>query len=251
MIDEKVAIVTGSSSGIGLATAKRFVKDGYKVVLNSRSESDLEKAAGEIGNDRTLIAAGDVSNTDDVERIIAQTVNTFGRIDVLVNNAGVAMFAPIDELSYEDWNKQIAINASGPFYMIKNALPHLEKTQGCIVNVSSVSGLGGDWGGFGYNASKGAVSLMTKALALDLPARGVRINAVAPSLTDTDMTEFVMANAQTIEKFSERIPMGRAAQSEEVADVIAFLASDDARFVNGVILPVDGGLKASNGQPKI
>jgi meso-butanediol dehydrogenase/(S,S)-butanediol dehydrogenase/diacetyl reductase len=183
--------------------------------------------------------------------LIHQTIQRFGRIDVLVNNAAIAVFEPIDEISLEDWNTQIAINVNGPFMAIKYALAHLEQTGGAIVNVSSVSGLGGDWGGFAYNTTKGALNLMTKGLALDLASKGVRINAVAPSLTKTDMSEFVWQKDEIMRKFNERQPMGRAAEAEEVADVIFFLASDEARFVNGAILTVDGGLNASNGQPKI
>ncbi|MBB3206773.1 NAD(P)-dependent dehydrogenase (short-subunit alcohol dehydrogenase family) [Rhodopirellula rubra] len=157
----------------------------------------------------------------------------------------------LDQVSASDWDQQMAINAKGPFLVTKAALPHLEDTKGAIINVSSVSGIGGDWGAFAYDASKGAVTLMTKALALDFAPKGVRINAVAPSLTDTDMAEFAMKDDETVSAFKNRIAMGRAGTPEEVADVIVFLASDDARFVTGTIIPVDGGLSASNGQPKI
>ena len=135
---------------------------------------------------------------------------------------------------------------SGP---IREALPHLLKTRGSIVNVSSASGLGGDWGGSGYNAAKGAVSNLTRSLALEYAARGVRVNAVAPSLTTTDATAELLKSEAVMSTFRGRLPMGRPATPDEVAAVISFLASDDASFVNGVILPVDGGLAASNGQP--
>ena len=154
-------------------------------------------------------------------------------------------------MSREGWDKQININAGGVFNMITAAIDALKDSRGSIVNVSSVSGIGGDWGLFGYNASKGAVNLLTKSLALDMGKVGVRVNAVAPSLTKTDMTGFVMENEKVMDAFKKRIPMGRYAEPEEVADVIAFLASHDARFVNGVILPVDGGVNASNGQPNL
>ena len=251
MSDQKVVIITGAGSGMGAATAKRFAKDGYKVVLNGRTKSKLQSVADEIGSDHVLMIAGDISNPEDAANIVEQTIDTYGRLDVLVNNAAIAIFSKIEDLSLDDWNKQLSINTTGPFLMIKNAINHLEKTKGSIVNVSSVSGLGGDWNGFAYDATKGAINMMTQALALDFAAKGVRVNAVAPSLTDTDMTASITQNPEMLEKFQTRIAMKRAGQPEEVADVIAFLASQDARFVTGTILPVDGGLSASNGQPNM
>ncbi len=251
MNNKKVVIVTGAGSGIGAATAKRFANDGFNVVLNGRNERKLQDIADAIGSENTLVLQGDVSSEADVDTLIAQTLKTYQRLDVVVNNAGVFVGGTIDQVSASDWDQQMAINAKGPFLVTKAALPHLEDTKGAIINVSSVSGIGGDWGAFAYDASKGAVTLMTKALALDFAPKGVRINAVAPSLTDTDMAEFAMKNDEIVSAFKNRIAMGRAGKSEEVADVIAFLASDDARFVTGTIIPVDGGLSASNGQPKI
>ncbi|MEO1205471.1 MAG: SDR family oxidoreductase [Pseudomonadota bacterium] len=251
MSKKKVVIVTGAGSGIGAATAKRFASDGFAVVLNGRTESKLQKVKDDIGGGDVLVQPGDVSKPEDVTALIEATIKAWGRIDVLVNNAAIAIFEPIDEISLEDWNRQIGINVNGPFLVTKAALPHLEKAKGAIVNVSSVSGLGGDWGGFAYNTTKGALNLMTKGLALDLAPRGIRINAVAPSLTITEMSEFVVGNDEIMREFNKRLPMQRAGTSEEVADVIAFLSSNDARFVNGAILTVDGGLNASNGQPKI
>lgn len=251
MTNQNVVIVTGASSGIGAATAKRFARDGYRVVLNSRSSDDLKAIASEIGSESTLICPGDVSKPEDVEALIQTTVEKFGQINTLVNNAGVATFGDIEEMSVEEWDKVMAVDARGPFLTIRAALPHLEKAKGAIVNVSSVSGIGGDWRGFVYNAAKGALSNMTRAMALDLATKGVRINAVAPSLTKTEMATGVLENQSVMAEFEKRLPMQRPAEPEEIADVIAFLASDDARFVNGVILPVDGGLSASNGQPRL
>ena len=252
MSDKKVVLITGAGSGIGAATAKRFHRDGYKVVLTGRTRSKLENIANNINApEDILVHTADVSVEKDVEDLIQGTIEKFQRLDVLINNAGIAVMGKVDEVSLEDWNKQMLINAGGMFLMIKHALPYLEKTTGAVVNTSSVSGLGGDWGMFAYNATKGAVSNLTRALALDFGKKGLRINAVAPSLTHTDMAQGVIDNSELLEKFKERIPMGRPAEPEEIADVIAFLASDDARFVNGVVLPVDGGLHASNGQPPI
>lgn len=251
MTHPKVAIITGAGSGIGAATAKRFAKDGYAVVLNGRTKEKLEKIAAEIDSENVLIQSGDVSKEQDVKDLIENTIKEFSQIDTLVNNAAIAKFETIENLSLEDWNKQLSINVSGPFLVTKYALPHLKKTKGSIINVSSVSGIGGDWGGFAYNTTKGALNLMTKGLALDLGSQGVRINAVAPSLTRTDMAEFVLQDENTMKKFKSRNPMKRAAEPEEIASAIAFLASDDAAFVNGAILTTDGGVTASNGQPNM
>ena len=141
------------------------------------------------------------------------------------------------------------INVTGIFNTSTEALPHLKETNGSIVNTSSVSGIGGDWQMFGYNTSKGAVSNMTRAMALDLGKHGVRVNAVAPSVTKTQMSEGLREDDDKLAMVKNRIPMKRPAEPEEVASVIAFLAGPDAGFVSGVILPVDGGLSASNGQP--
>ena len=181
---------------------------------------------------------------------MAAAVGRFGRLDVLVNNAGVAPTGPFLEASVEDWRKVMAIDVDGVFYCIRAALPHLLTAKGSIVNVSSVSGLGGDWNMSFYNAAKGAVTNLTRSLALELGDKGVRVNAVNPSLTFTDLTQDMKDDDGLMAKFADRIPMGRGAEPEEIADVIAFLASHDARFVTGVNLPVDGGLSASNGQPR-
>lgn len=145
----------------------------------------------------------------------------------------------------------MAIDVDGVFFCIRAALPRLLGTKANIVNVSSVSGIGGDWNMSAYNAAKGAVTNLTRSLAMELGARGVRVNAVNPSLTFTEMTNEMKDDQALMAKFAERIPLGRGAEAAEVADVIAFLAGHDARFVTGVNLPVDGGLSASNGQPKV
>ena len=251
MSDAPTVIITGAGSGIGAATAKRFARDGYNTVLNGRTREKLESIASEIEGDRVKIVAGDVSKVEDVDALVAETLDAFGRLDVLVNNAGIARGGRPGKLSRDDFQKMQDINVGGIFNTVTAALPHLKKSKGSIVNVSSVSGLGGDWGMFGYNTSKGGVSLMTKGMALDLAGEGVCVNAVAPSLTRTDMADGIMDDDGLLERFLHRIPMGRPGEPEDVADVIAFLASRDARFVTGVVLPVDGGVSASNGQPQL
>jgi len=245
----KTVLITGAGSGIGEATAVRFAKEGANVVLVGRTREKLERVATRLEADRTLVIAADVSDKHDVERVVRETLARFNGIDTLVNNAGVAADARIPDASDEDWRRVMSIDVDGVFYTCRAVIPELIKTRGSVVNVSSVSGLGGDWGMGIYNAAKGAVTNLTRAMAMDHGQDGVRINAVCPSLTRTDLTEDMFENKALIAKFEERIPLGRAAEPEEIADVIAFLASDDARFVTGVNLPVDGGLSASNGQP--
>jgi meso-butanediol dehydrogenase/(S,S)-butanediol dehydrogenase/diacetyl reductase len=248
---DKVVIVTGAGSGMGAATVKRFAREGARVVLVGRSADKLEAVAAGLQPGQKLVYPADVSDWEQVQALVAKTVEYFGQLDVLVNNAGVAPSGKVTEASIDDWHKVFAIDVDGVFYGCRAAMPHLIKSRGCIVNVSSVSGLGGDWGMSFYNAAKGAVSNFTRALALDHGADGVRVNAVNPSLTRSELTEDMFGNEKIMAKFAERIPLGRAAEPEEVADVIAFLASHDARFITGVNLPVDGGLSASNGQPPL
>lgn len=245
----KVAIVTGAGSGIGEATAKRLASEGASVVLAGRTRAKLDRVSATLPEGKTLVRVTDVSLLQDVEGLVRDTLQKFGRLDVLVNNAGVAPEGKITEATIDDWRQVMAIDLDGVFYGCRVAIPELIKTKGTIINVSSVSGLGGDWGLSFYNAAKGAVTNFTRALAMDHGGDGVRVNAVCPSLTRSCLTEDIFQDQGLLAKFKERIPLGRGAEPEEVADVIAFLASHDARFVNGVNLPVDGGLTASNGQP--
>ena len=245
----KVVIVTGAGSGIGAATARRFLGEGALVALNGRRENKLHETLAGFAPDKALVHPGDVSDEAYVKRLVEDTVDRFGKLDVLVNNAGMAIFGPFEQTTTAVWRKTMGTDLDGVYFGTREALPHLLKTKGCIVNLSSASGLGGDWGMSAYNAAKGAVTNFTRALALEYGSRGVRINAVAPSLTSTEATVDLEKIEAVNAAFVDRLPIGRAATPDEIASVIAFLASDDARFVNGVILPVDGGVSASNGQP--
>ncbi|MEL6830951.1 MAG: SDR family oxidoreductase, partial [Pseudomonadota bacterium] len=158
MSDTPTVIVTGAGSGIGAATAKRFAADGWNVTLNGRRRNKLEEVVADLPKDQVLIVDGDVSETETNDRLVAETVERFGRIDCLVNNAGIARVAPLGDLSREDFEAMMTINVTGIFSLCTAALPELRKSKGSIVNVTSVSGLGGDWFMFGYNTSKGAVS---------------------------------------------------------------------------------------------
>ena len=242
-----VAVVTGAGSGIGRATAVRLAADGYRVALAGRRESALQQTAGLIGASGALVMACDVTDAEAVGAMVSGTVQAFGRIDVVVNNAGISRSAAFHHVTMTEWREVMATDVESIVLVTQAAMPFLLERGGSIVNVASVAGLGGDPGMTAYNAAKGAVVNLTRSLAVEFAARGVRVNAVAPSLTSTDATADIPA--EDVAEFLRRIPMGRAAEPAEVADVIAFLAGPDARFVTGVVLPIDGGLRASSGQP--
>lgn len=244
----KTVLVTGATSGIGRATARRFADEGANVVVLDLDRKDLEVASAELPQDRLLLQIGDTSKKETAVAAVKAAVDRFGGLDVLINNAGIVIQGDITDTSEEDFDRVLAVNVGGYFHMAKAAMPELVKTKGSIVMTSSVSGLGGDWGLFAYNTSKGAVSNMVRAMAIDAGKDGVRVNAVNPSLTDSAMITGIKADPEVLAKFMERMPLRAIAQPEDIAAVMAFLASDDARFVTGVNLPVDGGMSASNGQ---
>ena len=248
----KVVIVTGAGSGIGAATAHRFGREGATVVVTGRTREKLEKTVADAPEGGTYVTwTVDTSDEQAVSDLVDGVAREYGRLDTLVNNAAVARPGTVEDVDAATWREVMATDVDGVFYASRAALPHLREVGGSIVNVGSVSGLGGDWGMAAYNAAKGAVVNLTNAMALDHGAEGVRVNAVHPSLTATEMSEGIRSDDSNLEAFRARIPMGRPAEPAEVADVIAFLASHDARFVTGAHIPVDGGLGASNGQPNM
>jgi meso-butanediol dehydrogenase/(S,S)-butanediol dehydrogenase/diacetyl reductase len=247
----KVILVTGAASGIGEAAARRFGREGARLVLADRNADGLRAVAETIEAADTLMHVADLSLADQCQGLIEAAIARFGRLDVLVNNAGKDHLGAVDAGDIADFSTVIETDLYGVFYMTRFALPHLRQSGGCIVNVSSVSGLGGDWNHSFYCAAKGAVTNFTRAVALDEAKNGVRVNAVNPSLVYTPFTAGMQDQPELVAKFEERIPMGRGAKPDDISGVIAFLASEDAHFVTGVNLPVDGGLSASNGQPPL
>ena len=245
----KTVIVTGSASGMGRGFAERFSQEGANVVLCDMDEDKLKEVAHQLPDARTLAHVCDVSDFAAVQELVAAAVKRFGGLDVMVNNAGIASEGNVLEVPLDEWKKTIDTDLSGVFHGCRAALPELLKTRGCIVNTASVSGLAADWSMSAYNAAKGGVVNLTRAIALDFGAQGVRANAVCPSLTHTGMTEDMLKDKALVAKFMERMPLKRVAEPADIAGVVAFLASDDAAFINGVNLPVDGGVMASNGQP--
>ena len=254
---EKTVIVTGAGSGIGRATAIRFAEEGARVVLVGRTADTLAETAEQFPEDHTwihtdnyLCVTCDISVQSQVQEMVQHTIDKFERIDVLVNNAGKATQGKITDLSAEDWRSAIDVNLTGTFYVSQAAMPHLIETKGSIVNVSSLSGMGGDWNMAAYNAAKAGVTNLTRTLALDHGPDGVRVNAVNPSVTKTSMTTAIQDNDSKTDKFLARCPLGRLAAPEDIAAAITFLASNDAAMITGVNLPVDGGVSSSNGQPQ-
>lgn len=247
---DTVVLITGAASGIGEGAARRFAEEGATLMLGDIDAAALSRLADELPG-TVAVQTTDVSDRAACEALVQATIDRFGRIDVLVNDAGVDHLGKLDEGEFSAFTKVIETDLYGVVQMSRAAIRHLRTSKGCIVNISSVSGLGGDWNHSFYCAAKGAVSNFTRALAMDGAQHGVRVNAVNPSLTYTALTEGMKEQPELIAKFEERIPLGRGAEPADIAGAIAFLASEDAHYITGVNLPVDGGLTASNGQPPL
>ncbi len=247
----RVVLVTGGSSGIGYATAKAFLDEGAKVTITGRNAVRLERAEKELRRFGSILAVrGDVAKAADARRMVSRTAKRFGPIDVLVNNAGIYVSKPVEAISEREYDDVMDINMKGTFLCTKFVIPGMVKRKrGAIVNVSSDSGLVGTAGSSVYCASKGAMVLFTKAVALDHAKDGVRVNVVCPGEVKTPMMEKDAAESgRGFEEYYRRlvapIPMKRAATAEEVAQSILFLASDEASFMTGTALSVDGGSTA-------
>jgi meso-butanediol dehydrogenase/(S,S)-butanediol dehydrogenase/diacetyl reductase len=243
-----VVLVTGGGTGIGAAISDAFLAAGATVVISSRRPQVLEAAVERAGSERLVAIPADVSEKAEITRLLGEIIDRHGQIDVVVSNAAGYAAGDITELPDEAWEAMRATNVDGFFHLAKAALPLLQRTGGSLVAVSSVSGLAGDWNQAGYNATKAAVSNFIRSLALDWGTRGVRLNAVAPSLTATDPVRMLTGNEALLEKATDRTALGRIAQPDDIAPAVLFLASDAARYITGVTLPVDGGTSASTGQ---
>jgi meso-butanediol dehydrogenase/(S,S)-butanediol dehydrogenase/diacetyl reductase len=246
----KAIIVTGAAGSIGAAIAARFAAEGAGLLLADIDEAGLAAAAdrqrGQGGD--ILTRRVDVSRQEDDEAMVAEAVGHFGRLDVLVNNAAVGSFGRVTELDPAEWRRIFAVGVDSVFFASRAAIPHLSKTRGSIVNIGSISGLFGDYGLAAYNSMKGAVANLTRTMALDHAADGVRVNTVAPGAVQTPKAE-MLDDILTLREEFRRIPMGRKAEPREVAAAVAFLASEDAAYITGIHLVVDGGLTAATGQP--
>lgn len=243
-LEGQVAIVTGGASGIGLATVEAFIEKGAKVVMadyNEEAGKACEKELTEKGAD-VLFVAVNVADEKSVEALVAETVKTYGKVDIMVNNAGVGILAPTHELSFEEYNRVISINQNGVFFGSKYAIREMLKTgSGAIVNTASILGHVGQAGAFAYNASKGAVNILTKSLALEYADKNIRVNTVCPGYVESGMV-----NKEALGEYYDGLvakhPIGRIGKAEEIAHAIVFLCEND--FVTGTNLLIDGGYTA-------
>jgi 3-oxoacyl-[acyl-carrier protein] reductase len=244
MFKDKVVLITGSAQGIGRAIALRFAKGGAKIALNdieSQKENlkNTKKEIETLGGEAKYYFA-DVSKYEEVEKMMKEIENDFGRLDVLVNNAGIIKDRTFAKMTYEEWKAVIDVNLTGVFNCTKAALPLIIANQGNIISISSIVGERGNFGQTNYSASKAGIIGFTKSLAKELGKFGVRVNAVAPGFIETKIVESVPENIKIAVK--QLTALGRFGKPEEVANVIFFLATEEASFITGEIIHVDGGL---------
>ena len=243
-LEGKVAVVTGGNSGIGLAAAKRLQEEGARVAISGRSRKTLDEAVKTIGNG-VLAVQADVSKLAELDKLYAEVSRKLGKIDVLFVNAGVAKFAPLAETSESTYNEQFDINIKGAYFTIQKALPVLNNGASIILN-TSVANQKGNAGASAYSATKAALRSLARTVAAELVERGIRVNTVAPGPIVTPIFGRTGLPKEEVDEFAAqvlaRVPMKRFGQPEEVASVVAFLASQDASYITGVEINVDGGL---------
>ena len=242
----RVALVTGAARGIGLATAKLFLAEGWRVALLDIDGGTLTAEVASLANpDATLALVCDVSNAKQLAASMASIAQRFGRLDALVNNAGVAVFAPVMETSDDDWSRVLAVNLTGPFLCAKAAVPLMrEHGGGAIVNITSISAVRASTLRSAYGTSKAGLAHLTKQLAVELASSGIRVNAVAPGPVDTAMAKAVHT-AEIRADYHDAIPLNRYGLEEELAEAIFFLSGERASYITGQVLAVDGGFDAA------
>jgi len=246
-MQDKVALITGASSGIGRATALLFVENGARVIAAGRNAKELGNlrtaAKGKPGSVKIVLA--DVSEKSQIDRLVSETVDGFGQIDVLVNAAGIIKNGSVENTTLDDWDKMMNINLRSVFYLMQKCVPHLEKTKGNIVNVSSVTGPRAFPSVLAYCVSKAGVDQLTRCSALELAASGIRVNAVNPGVVVTNIHKRGGMEEEAYETFLEHSktthPIGRVGRPEEIAELIYFLASEKASWITGATYEIDGG----------
>jgi NAD(P)-dependent dehydrogenase (short-subunit alcohol dehydrogenase family) len=241
LLDGKVAVVTGGSKGIGYSIAERFTKEGAKVIICSRTESDLSDASDKIGCDSYQL---DVSDSKKIKSMVEWFTEKYGKLDILVNNAGLIRPGRIDQVTEEDWDLQLDVNLKGPYLMSNNFLPYLNE-GGSILNIASTVGLRAMSGAVAYCASKGGVVNLTKAMALDLAGK-IRVNCICPAVVDTPMVDERVQSGHISRRVLEKVqPIGRMGKPAEIASMALHLCGPEAEWTTGSIITVDGGQTAA------
>ena len=243
MEENKVALITGGTRGIGKAIAKKFAENGYNLVINYVSENtDLEKLKNDINSENEILfVRANVGDFVSCEELVKQAIDKFGKIDVLINNAGITRDNLIMRMKEEDFDNVINTNLKGTFNVTKNVVPYMmKKRSGKIVNISSVVGVSGNAGQCNYAASKAGIIGFTKSIAKELASRNILANCVAPGFIDTDMTEVLSDSVK--ENINNQIPLKRMGTAEEIAKVVYFLAGEDNTYITGQVLNIDGGM---------
>ncbi|RKU09812.1 short-chain dehydrogenase [Candidatus Poribacteria bacterium] len=246
-LKDKVAIITGAASGIGKATAKLFAEHGAKVVVADIDKDGGNQTVAKIHNagNEAIYVQTDVTIKADTEQMVAQTVKTYGKLDILFNNAGIAMRLPVAELPEDDWHHCLNVNLTGVFLCAKAAIPAMQQNGGgSIINMSSIFGIVGADVRAAYVASKGAVTNLTRGMALDYAQDNIRVNCICPGFVETPLVAGVVRTPEEYQKLADKHPLRRLGQPEEIAYGALYLASDESAFVTGIALPIDGGYTA-------
>ena len=241
---DKVAMITGATRGIGKQIALTLANEGYNIVLNYRTENDeLKQLKNEIESKKVkcLTVQGDVTNFEDCKQMIESAIKEFGKVDVLVNNAGITKDMLLARMKEEDFKQVIDVNLVGTFNMTKNVISYMMKTRnGRIINISSVVGIAGNAGQTNYSASKAGIIGFTKSLAKEVASRNILVNVVAPGFIETNMTEVLKQEVK--DEIAKNIPLKRMGTPQDVANVVKFLASEDSSYITGQVISVDGGM---------
>ncbi|GAA4775500.1 SDR family NAD(P)-dependent oxidoreductase [Microbacterium gilvum] len=242
-------LVTGAGTGIGAAVATAFLEQGARVAIVGRTRATLEATAS-AAPDRALVHVADVSQRAGVDGAVAAAVDAWGGIDVVVANAGLSEHGGIADISDASWERMRTLNLDGTLFLARSSMPHLRAARGTFLAITSIAGLGGDWSQPGYSATKAAVNALVQTMAIDEGRAGVRVNAIAPGFTRTAQTAERLDDPAFHARLVDRLALDRAAEPAEIAQAALFLASPDASYITGVVLPVDGGTTASIGTPR-